>query len=81
MRSLAYPFGTPDTYDARVMSTARACGYELAVRIRQGVNWLGALEAMELRRIGISRGMTAEQFRVMLALPAWLHPQLRDDHT
>ena len=60
------------------MSTARACGYELAVSYRQGVNWCGALAAMELRRIGISRGITPEQFRVMLALPGWLHPRLRE---
>jgi peptidoglycan/xylan/chitin deacetylase (PgdA/CDA1 family) len=81
VRALAYPFGTPDTYDARALASARACGYQLAVSFRQGVNWLGALEAMELRRIGISAGVTAAQFRVMLALPAWLHPKLRDDHT
>jgi peptidoglycan/xylan/chitin deacetylase (PgdA/CDA1 family) len=78
VRTLAYPFGTPDSYDARVMSVARACGYELAVSYRQGVNWQGALAAMELRRIGISRGITPEQFRVMLALPGWLHPRLRE---
>jgi peptidoglycan/xylan/chitin deacetylase (PgdA/CDA1 family) len=81
VRALAYPFGTPDTYDARALASARACGYELAASFRQGVNWLGALEAMELRRIGIGLGVTAAQFRVMLALPGWLHPNLRDDHT
>jgi len=81
VRSLAYPFGTPDTYDARVMAAARACGYELAASFRQGVNWLDSPEPMELRRIGIGPGVTAAQFRVMLALPAWLHPNLRDDHT
>ncbi|MEO8062846.1 MAG: polysaccharide deacetylase family protein [Pseudomonadota bacterium] len=78
VRALAYPFGTPDTYDARVMDSARANGYELAVSFRQGVNWLGALDTMELRRIGIGPGVTESQFRVMLALPAWLHPKLRD---
>ncbi|MEJ0084615.1 MAG: polysaccharide deacetylase family protein [Pseudomonadota bacterium] len=81
VRALAYPFGTPDTYDARVLKSARACGYELAVSFRQGVNWLGALDAMELKRIGIGPGVSAAQFRVMLALPAWLHPKLRGDHT
>jgi len=78
VRALAYPFGTADTYDARVMASARARGYELAVSFRQGVNWLGALEAMDLRRIGIGPGVTQSQFRVMLALPAWLHPKLRE---
>jgi len=81
IRALAYPFGTPDTYDARVFESARACGYELAVSFRQGINWLGALDALELRRIGMGLGMTAGQFRVMLALPGWLHPNLRDEHT
>jgi peptidoglycan/xylan/chitin deacetylase (PgdA/CDA1 family) len=80
VRSLAYPFGTPDTYDARAMTAARACGYELAASFRQGVNWLDTLEAMELRRIGIGPGVTPTQFRAMLALPAWLHPKLRHDH-
>jgi len=80
IRSLAYPFGTPGTYDARVMSQARACGYELAVSYRQGVNWSGALDMLELRRIGITPGIPAEQFRVMLALPAWLHPRLGKEH-
>jgi len=80
VRSLAYPFGTPDTYDARATSAARACGYELAVSYRQGVNWSGALQALELRRIGMSPGATAEQFRAMLALPGWLHPRLDDHH-
>ena len=56
------------------MRIARNCGYELAVSYRQGVNWLGALQAIELRRIGIAPGITASQFRVMLALPGWLHP-------
>jgi peptidoglycan/xylan/chitin deacetylase (PgdA/CDA1 family) len=78
VRALAYPFGTPDTYDTRVMRIARACRYELAASFRQGVNWLGALEPMELKRIGIGPGVTAAQFRAMLALPAWLHPNLRD---
>jgi peptidoglycan/xylan/chitin deacetylase (PgdA/CDA1 family) len=80
VRSLAYPFGTPDTYDARALSIARACGYELAMSFRQGINWLGSLDAMELRRIGISPGVTANQFRAMLALGGWLHPNLSDDH-
>jgi len=79
VRSLAYPFGTPDSYDERVKSIARACGYELAVSFRQGVNWSGALDALELRRIGVSPGISAEQFRAMLTLPAWLHPRLSDD--
>jgi peptidoglycan/xylan/chitin deacetylase (PgdA/CDA1 family) len=78
VRSLAYPFGTADTYDARVMASARTCGYELAVSFRQGVNWLGALDPMELRRIGMGPGVSESQFRVMLALPAWLHPKLRE---
>jgi peptidoglycan/xylan/chitin deacetylase (PgdA/CDA1 family) len=79
IRSLAYPFGTPDTYDARAMAAARACGYELAVSYRQGPNWLGAIAALELRRIGISPGITPAQFRAMLALSAWLHPNLDHD--
>ena len=78
VRALAYPFGTADTYDARVMASARKNGYELAVSFRQGVNWLGGLDAMDLRRIGIGPGVAESQFRVMLALPAWLHPKLRD---
>jgi peptidoglycan/xylan/chitin deacetylase (PgdA/CDA1 family) len=78
IRSLAYPFGTPDSYDERVKSAARASGYELAVSFRQGVNWTGTLDALELRRVGISPGMSAAQFRAMLALPSWIHPRLRD---
>jgi peptidoglycan/xylan/chitin deacetylase (PgdA/CDA1 family) len=80
VRSLAYPFGTPDTYDARAFAAARACGYELAVSYRQGVNWLGALNALELRRLGISPGISPAKFRAMLALPAWLHPHFPDGH-
>jgi len=80
VRSLAYPFGTPDTYDERAMAWARALGYELASSFRQGVNWLGALAPMELRRIGLGPGVTPAQFRVMLALPGWLHPNLSEDH-
>ena len=78
IRSLAYPFGTPDSYDERVKTFARASGYELAVSFRQGVNWSGTLDALELRRLGIGPGMGSEQFRAMLALPSWIHPRLRD---
>lgn len=78
VRTLAYPFGTPDTYDERVMAAASGCGYELAVTYRQGVNWLGSLAPFELRRIGISPGVTPNHFRAMLALPAWLHPHFHD---
>jgi peptidoglycan/xylan/chitin deacetylase (PgdA/CDA1 family) len=78
VRSLAYPFGTPDTYDDRVKAAAGTCGYELAVAYRQGVNWLGTLDAFELRRIGISPGISPAQFRAMLTLPAWFHPRLED---
>lgn len=78
VRSLAYPFGTPDTYDGRAISAARDCGYDLAVSYRQGVNWLDSLAAFELRRIGISPGVTPNQYRAMLALPGWLHPHF--DH-
>ena len=80
VRSLAYPFGTPGTYDARTIAAARSCGYELAVSYRQGVNGLGALENLDLRRIGISPGVTPAQFRAMLSLPAWLHPQFQAEH-
>jgi len=80
VRCLAYPFGVPGTYDARAMRIARNCGYELAVSYRQGVNWLGALQSLELRRIGIGPGITAPQFQVMLALPDWLHPHFDAGH-
>lgn len=78
VRSLAYPFGTPDTFDARVMRLARQCGYEIAVTYRQGVNWLGQIEPFNLKRIGIGPGVTPAQFRAMLALPSWLHPNFDD---
>lgn len=80
VRTLAYPFGVPGTYDSRAMRAARQCGYELAVSYRQGVNWLGQLHPFELRRIGIAPGIPDSQFRVMLALPEWLHPKLDADH-
>ncbi len=79
VRTLAYPFGVPGTYDPRAIRIARECGYELAVSFRQGVNWLGGLQPLELRRIGIAAGMPGSQFRVMTALPNWLHPNF-DDH-
>jgi peptidoglycan/xylan/chitin deacetylase (PgdA/CDA1 family) len=80
VRCLAYPFGVPGTYDARAMRIARECGYELALSYRQGVNWLGALQPYELRRIGIGPGISPAQFRAMIALPEWLHPKLDAHH-
>jgi len=80
VRTLAYPFGVPGTYDSRAIAAARACGYELAVSYRQGVNWLGALQPFDLRRIGISPEISRSQFRVMLGLPGWIHPNFAAEH-
>lgn len=77
--ALAYPFGTPMTYSRRVMDCARSAGYEMAASYRQGVNWLEAIEPFELQRLGMSPGVSPEEFAAMLALPEWLKPRLADD--
>ncbi len=76
VRTLAYPFGVPGTYDHRVMARARSAGYSLAVSYRQGVNWPESIEPFDLRRIAIGPSITRRHFETLTALPAWFRSSL-----
>jgi len=72
VRTIAYPFGTPGTYDERVMRHAAQAGYELGVSYIAGTNWPDDLRRFELRRKGVSFWMSLDYFRTQLALPEWV---------
>ncbi len=69
---LAYPIGTRRAYDARVMRSARDCGFRLAVSYVSGVNWQGKVDRFEVRRHGIGLETSREYFRALTSLPAWI---------
>lgn len=66
---LAYPVGQDFAYDGRVVQTARAAGYRLAVSYISGVNRLRALDHYGLRRLHVERYTRRADFSAMLALP------------
>lgn len=66
---LAYPVGQDFAYDGRVVQTAQAAGYRLAVSYISGVNRLRALDHYGLRRLHVERYTRRADFSAMLALP------------
>lgn len=69
IRTFAYPIGTTNAYDSRVVRATEAAGYRLAVTYRPGVNWLDAFSRFEVVRLGVTLGTSRDYFRAMLELP------------
>lgn len=66
---VAYPFGGPGEYDARVMRAAAAAGYRLAASYINGRNALQSLAGFELRRLHVERYTDLATLVSMLQLP------------
>jgi peptidoglycan/xylan/chitin deacetylase (PgdA/CDA1 family) len=66
---IAYPFGGPGEYDARVMRTAAQSGYRLAASYINGRNPFANLASHELRRLHVERYTDLATFASMLQLP------------
>lgn len=72
VESVAYPVGSADAYDERVISCAKACGYRLGVSYRPGINLMGRLERFALTRLRVERYISRSKFQSLLCLPGVL---------
>lgn len=70
--TIAYPIGTANAFDARVVRQTERAGYRLAVTYETGANWTDDLQRFELRRQGVGPWVGTNYFRAMTALPAWV---------
>lgn len=73
VRTLAYPIGNRDSFDARVIEATRRAGFTLGVSYLPGANALPGLDRFELHRHGIGLGTTERYFRALIRLPSWIH--------
>lgn len=71
--SIAYPIGTPSTFNTHVIEAIERHGYKLGLTYVSGANTLHRIDRFELRRHGISLEMTPPYFRALANLPSWLH--------
>jgi peptidoglycan/xylan/chitin deacetylase (PgdA/CDA1 family) len=69
---LAYPVGSPATYNERTIEIAKQCGYKVGVAYTSGINTLADLRHYELARIHVERNIDRAGFRAMLG---WLRLQ------
>lgn len=72
INSIAYPIGTPSTYNEHVINATAKQGFKLGVTYISGANPLHALKRFELHRHGIGLRMTPSYFRALTSLPSWL---------
>ena len=70
--TIAYPVGSADAYDERVISYAKACGYRLGVSYRPGINPMDRLERFALTRLRVERYISQPKFQSLLCLPGVL---------
>jgi peptidoglycan/xylan/chitin deacetylase (PgdA/CDA1 family) len=68
-QTVAYPAGKSGDYDARVAAAAQHSGYRLGIAYDVGINQLGALDTMALKRLAVERYTSRAMFKSMLALP------------
>lgn len=71
--TLAYPIGTPDSFNVGVAGATRESGYRLALTYLPGTNWSGSIHKFMLRRQGLSLWKNRAYFRTMMTLPDWIH--------
>lgn len=72
---ISYPVGGPDAYSDAVIAAVREAGYRMACSYRAGPETLRPESRYAMRRIPVERGMDADWFAGMLALPeVFCHP-------
>jgi len=69
---IAYPVGSADAYDERVVSCASECGYKLGVSYRPGINRMSRIERFALTRLRVERYISRAKFESLLCLPGVL---------
>lgn len=69
---IAYPVGSAEAYDDRVVSTARSCGYTMGVSYRPGINAMRSLDRFALTRLRVERYVSRPKFQSLLCLPGLL---------
>lgn len=70
IRTLAYPFGTGDSYSAATQQLARESGYESAFAFAGGANRLDAIDRFAIKRFGVGHADTPAMVRGRAALLA-----------
>lgn len=70
--TIAYPVGSADAYDERVISYAKSCGYRLGVSYQPGINPMERLERFALTRLRVERYVSRPKFQSLLCLPGVL---------
>jgi peptidoglycan/xylan/chitin deacetylase (PgdA/CDA1 family) len=72
IEAVAYPIGTTESYDARVVQAVHRAGFSLGVSYRTGANWSAQLDRFELRRQGVGLHVTQPYFHALTQLPDWV---------
>jgi peptidoglycan/xylan/chitin deacetylase (PgdA/CDA1 family) len=67
--ALAYPFGGPTAFDARVIAAARAAGYRIATSYMPGINRLHEIDRYCLLRQHVERDTSRAYFEALVNLP------------
>ncbi|HEU4603395.1 MAG TPA: polysaccharide deacetylase family protein [Steroidobacteraceae bacterium] len=70
VRVIGYPVGTSDAFNAEVVASVRAAGYELGCSYVPGTNPLRDLDRFRLRRQHIERYTSRVYFEALLSLPS-----------
>ena len=73
VQSIAYPIGTPSTFNSHVIEAIERHGYRLGLTYVSGANALHRIDRFKLHRHGVGLGMTLPYFRATTSLPSWLH--------
>jgi peptidoglycan/xylan/chitin deacetylase (PgdA/CDA1 family) len=71
--SIAYPIGTPSTFNTDVIEAIERHGYKLGLTYLAGANALQMIDRFRLNRHGVGLCMTLPYFRAVTSLPYWLH--------
>ncbi len=66
---LAYPEGSANTYDARVVDATRRAGYRMGLSYVSGTNSLRNFDAFGVKRMHIDSSLPDVQFRATLSMP------------
>lgn len=67
--SIAYPVGGDEAYNDQVMQATAAAEYRYGCSYKHGVNYLGDLQAFQLKRLHVEAETSFELFCAMLAAP------------
>jgi hypothetical protein len=69
---IAYPVGSAEAYDERVVTRAKACGYTLGISYRPGINSMRNPDRFAMTRLRVERYLSPSKFQSLLCLPGLL---------